>query len=76
MTIHLQIIACEKELIIRERAAKHLKGIPKRQNETEMERLSDRLTHLQIALLEDNGNALRAAAIRRMEERERGNGHI
>jgi hypothetical protein len=46
------IAAAEKELIMREAAAKHLRGIPAQQNATAIERLCDRLTALHIDHLE------------------------
>ncbi len=55
MDITNVIAAAEKELVMREAAAKHLTGIPKRQNETEMERLCDRLTALHIERIEATG---------------------
>lgn len=46
------IAATEKELVMRESAAKHLAGIPARQNAAAISYLYDRLNHLHIERLE------------------------
>lgn len=53
MTITAQIAAAEKELVIRQIAAKSIKGyFPQRHNAHAIERLYDRLTDLHIERLE------------------------
>lgn len=47
-----QIAAAEKELVMREAAAAHLKGIPARQNANAIEALCDKLTDLHIRRIE------------------------
>lgn len=49
------IQSAEKELAMREAAAKHLRGIPAQQNATAMERLCDLLTDLNIERIEAEG---------------------
>lgn len=74
-----RIASAEKELSVRESAAKHLSGIPRQQNEVAMERLCDTLTDLNIQRHEANGTmtTARIAAIRRRELRGgHSNGHI
>jgi hypothetical protein len=44
--------ALYKELVMRERVATHLRGIPAQQNTTEIARLYDELVAVNIALLE------------------------
>ena len=50
--ISAAIVAAEKELVVRESAAKHLRGIPARQNASAIERLCDVLTDLHIRRFE------------------------
>jgi hypothetical protein len=52
MTMTATIAAAEKELVMRQAAAKHLKGIPALQNQSAIERLYDHLTDLHIRRLE------------------------
>lgn len=47
-----RIAAAEKELLAREHAAPHLRGIPALQNASAIERLCDELTDLHIRRLE------------------------
>lgn len=52
ITPAIAIAAAEKELVIRQRAAKHLRGIPARQNQNAIDRLYDVLTDLHILQFE------------------------
>lgn len=72
MDITNVIAVAEKELVMREAAAKHLTGIPKRQNEAAMEHLCDRLTALHIERLEAAGTMTEA----RRNVMQRGSRHI
>lgn len=47
-----KIAAAEKELVMRQAAARHLKGIPARQNQSAIDRLYDKLTAMHIDRLE------------------------
>lgn len=49
------IAAAKKELDVRMMAANHLKGIPARQNQTEINKLYDRLNDLYIQQYELDG---------------------
>jgi hypothetical protein len=51
-TVAAAIAAAEKELVMRERAAAHLSGIPARQNTSSINYLYDRLTDLHIRRVE------------------------
>lgn len=51
-TIDQQIAAAYKELIVRERAAAHLRDMAKILNATSINRLYDQLNHLHIARIE------------------------
>lgn len=68
----LAIQEAEKELAMREAAARHLTGIPKLQNETAMERLCDRLTNLHIERIEADGSMTEA----RRKVMSRGSRHV
>lgn len=50
--IDSQIAAAYKELVIRERAASHLRSMAKTLNQSSIEKLYDRLNHLHIQKLE------------------------
>lgn len=52
MTLEAKIAAAEKELVVREAAAKHLRGIPARQNASSIATLYDTLTDLHIRRIE------------------------
>lgn len=51
-TLTEQIATATKELVIRESAARHLRGIPARQNAASISALYDRLNHLHIERIE------------------------
>ena len=51
-TLDTQIAAAYRELVVRERAAQHITGIPAIQNQTAINRLYDVLNHLHIASFE------------------------
>jgi hypothetical protein len=52
-TTQTAIAAATKELVMRQIAAAHLRGIPARQNACAIERLYDTLNHLHIQQIEE-----------------------
>lgn len=51
-TVAQAIASAERELVVREQAAGHLRGIPKQQNATTIARLYDRLNALHLQRIE------------------------